>query len=185
MAFLMGSEICRSMQWIIAIAGFSLLFFPMVCMASTPPVQPSLSFEVSNPSASQNGSLMFSATWNGYVSYNTPPEQIMVSVFFEPDGSRLGTFSIPRLNGVCTSENACMYRTSVKAEDFPSGTFMLIATDPLSGATNREMISVPPHSDGNSGFFTQGEYDQLFFSSSAILGAFLVFVLVLLVREKT
>jgi hypothetical protein len=62
---------------------------------------------------------------------------------------------------------------------------MLIATDPLSGATNREMISVPPHSDGNPGFFTQGEHDQLFFSSSAILGAFLVFVLAILVREKS
>jgi hypothetical protein len=173
------------MRCIIALAGLSLLFFPMVCMASTQPVQPSLSFEVSNPSASQNGSLTFSATWNGYVSYNIPPEQIMVSVFFEPDGSRLGTFPIPRLNGVCTSENACMYRTSVKYEDFPSGTFMLIATDPLSGATDRQMISILLHSDGNTGFFTQGEHDQMFLLASAMLGIFLVFVLALLVREKT
>jgi hypothetical protein len=184
MAFLIGSEVSRRMQWIITIAGLSLLFFPMVCLASTPPVQPSLSFEVPDPSASQNGSLTFSATWNGYVSYNVPPEQIIVHVFFEPDGSRLGTFPIPRLDGVCTSENICVYRTSVKVEDFPSGTFLLIATDPLSGATNRQVISIPLHSDGNSGFFTQGEHDQMFLLSSAILGAFLVFVLAILVRDN-
>jgi hypothetical protein len=62
---------------------------------------------------------------------------------------------------------------------------MLIATDPLSGATDRQMISIPPHSKGNSGFFTQGEHDQMFLLASVILGAFLVFVLALLVREKT
>ena len=58
-----------------------------------------------------------------------------------------------------------MYRTSVKVENFPSGALMLIATDPLSGASNRQMISIPLHSDGNIGFFTQGERDQIFFFS--------------------
>jgi len=172
------------MQWIIVLAGLLLLFFPMVCMASTPPVQPSLLFEIPDPSASQNGSLMLSVTWNGYVSYNTPPEHISVSVFFVPDGSRLGTFPIPKLNNECTSENTCLYRTSVKVEDFPSGTLMLIATDPLSGASNRQVISIPPHSKGNRGFFTQGEHDQMFLLTSAILGVFLVCVLAILVREK-
>ncbi|MCK9581650.1 MAG: hypothetical protein M0Q92_14560 [Methanoregula sp.] len=184
MAFFMGSEGWRSMQWIIPLAGLCLLFFPMVCTASTPPVQPSLLFEITNASMSQNASLMFSAAWNGYVSYNKPPEQIIVYVFFEPDGSRLGTFPIPRLNDKCTSENTCMYRTSVTVEDFPSGSFMLIATDPLSGVSNRQMISIPPHSTTNIGFFKQGEHDQTFLLTSAILGAFLVVVLAILVREK-
>ena len=163
MAFFLGSGVWRSMQWIIVLAGLLLLLFPMVCMASTPPVQPTLLFEIPDPSASQNASLMLSVTWNGYVSYNTPPEQIIVSVFFVPDDSRLGAFPIPRLDDVCTSENTCLYRTSVKVEDFPSGTLMLIATDPLSGASNRQMISIPLHSKGNSGFYTQGEHDQMFF----------------------
>ena len=180
----MGPEVWRSKQWTIVLAGLLFFFFPMVCMASTLPVQPSLLFEILNLSASQTASLMLSVTWNGYVSNNTPPEHIIVSVFFVPDGSRLGTFPIPRLDGVCTSENTCMYRTSVKVEDFPSGTLMLIATDPLSGASNRQMISIPLHSKGNRGFFTQGEHDQMFLLTSAILGAFLVFVLAILVREK-
>jgi hypothetical protein len=184
MAFFMGPGVWRRMQWIIALAGF-LLFFPMVCMASTPPVQPSLLFEIPNPSASQNSSLVLSATWNGYVSYNKPPEQIIVYVFFEPDGSRLGSFPIPKLDGACTSENTCLYRTSINVEDFPSGTFMLMATDPLSGAMNRQMISIPLNSNGTSGFFNQGVHDQMFLSASALLGAFLTGVLAILVREKT
>jgi hypothetical protein len=156
----------------------------MVCEASTPPVQPSLLLEITNVSASQNASLMFLATWNGYVSYNIPPERIIVYVFFESDGSRLGTFPLPKLDGKCTSENTCLYRTSVKVEDFPSGSFMLIATDPLSGVSNRQIISIPLHSNANVGFFNQGEHDQTFLVTSAFLGAFLIFVLSILVREK-
>jgi hypothetical protein len=57
------------------------------------------------------------------------------------------------MEDVCKSENTCIYRTSIKVEDFPSGTFMLIAADPLSGATDRQMISIPLHSTGNIEFF--------------------------------
>ena len=184
MAFFTGSEICGRLQWIIALAGLFFLIFPIVCTASTLPVQPSLLFEISNPSASQNATLTLSVTWNGYVSYNKPPEQIIVDVFSLPEGSRLGTFPIPRLEDAGKSENTCMYRMSVEVEDFPSGRFMLIATDPLSGATNRQMISIPLHSKGNSEFFKQFEHDQMFLVTSAMLGAFLVFVLAILVREK-
>jgi hypothetical protein len=77
-----------------------------------------------------------------------------------------------------------MYRTSIKVEDFPSGTFTLIATDPLSAATNRQMISIPLHNNGNIEFFKQYEHDQMFLLTSGVLGAFLVFVLAILVREK-
>lgn len=78
-----------------------------------------------------------------------------------------------------------MYRTSVEVEAFPSGTFMLISADPLSGATNRQTISIPLQSDGKSEFFKQFEHDQRFLLTAAMLGVFLVFVLVILVRVKT
>jgi hypothetical protein len=173
------------MQWIITLAGLFLLLFPMVCTASTPPVQPSLLFEISNTSANQNAPLILSVTWNRYISYSKPPEQIIVGAFFVPNGSQLGSFPIPRLNNICKSENTCLYRTSIKVEDFPSGAIMLIATDPLSGASDRQMISIPQHYDGNIGFFKQGEHDQMFLLASAMIGIFLMFVLATLVREKT
>jgi len=160
-----------------------LLFFPTVCMASTPPVQPSLLFERSHPSTGQN--LTFSVTWNGYVSYNEPPEQIIVEVFSAPDGSRLGSFPIPKTEDSHPSENTCIYRTNIKSDAFPQGTFMLIAADPLSGAINRQMISIPLHGNGNIDFFKQFDYEQMFFFTSVMIGAFLVFVIMILVREKT
>ena len=180
----MGSEIRGRLLRIITPAGLFLLFFSMVCMASTPPVQPSLLFEISNISPSQNATLTLSVTWNGYVSFNQPPEQIIVDVFSVPEGSRLGSFPIPKMEDICKSESTCVYRTSIEIEAFPSGTFMLIAEDPLSGANNRQMISIPLQSKGNSEFFKQFEHDQMFSVLSAMLGIFLVFVLVILVSEK-
>jgi hypothetical protein len=112
MAFFTGFKVRGSLQWIIAFTGLLLLFFPMVCLASTPPVQPSLLFEISNPSASQNATLTLSVTWNGYVSYNKPPVQIIVEVFSVPDGSRLGSFPIPKMEDVGKSENTCVYHPS-------------------------------------------------------------------------
>lgn len=184
MAFFTGSAVRGSLQWIIVLAGLFLLFVPIVSIASTPPIQPSLSFEISNPSASENATITLSVTWNGYVSFNKPPEHIIVDVFSELNGERRGTFPIPRLEDACTSENTCIYRMSIEVEDFPSGTLTLIATDPLSEATNRQRISIPPHSNENSELFKQFEKDQMFVLASAILGAFLVFVLAILVREK-
>ena len=180
----MGSGVWRRMQWIIALVVLFLIFSPRVCMASTPPVQPSLLLEIPNSSPAQNARLELSVSWNGYVSYNKPPEQIIVHVFFIPDGSRLGSFPVPRLDDVCTSESTCIYRMALKAQDFPPGTFMLIATDPLSGASNRQVIAISAHSDGNHGFFKNYELGRMFLILSGVLGAFLIGVLAILVRKK-
>jgi hypothetical protein len=173
----------KKMQWIFALSGLLLLFFPIVCMASTLPIQPSLLFEISNLSPGQNASLVFSATWKGYVSYNKPPQQIMVNVYFEPNGSQLGSFPIPRLDNKCPSEDTCTYRTSVNIDEFPSGSFVLIAFDPLSGAIDRQVISIPSHGNANSGFFNQGKYDPLFWLTAGVLGVFLLCVLAIRVRD--
>jgi hypothetical protein len=183
MATCRGSEVCGRILRIMTLTGLCILFIPMVCMASTPPVQPSLQFEVPILSGEKNATITLSVTWNGYVSFSKSPEHIIVEVFSVPDGSRVGTFLIPRMDE-CKSENTCIYRTSVKGEKFPPGTFMLIANDPLSEATGRQMITIPPHRNGNTAFFRTFEQDTVFLLSSIILGAFLVFVLAILVREK-
>jgi len=184
MAFFTGSEVRGRLLRIIASAGLILHFFSTVCTVSTLPVQPSLLFEISNPSSDQNATLTFLITWNGYGSFNKPPEQIIVDVFSVPDGSRLGSFPIPKIEDVCMSENTCMYYTSIEVAAFPSGTFILIAEDPLSGANNRQMISIPLYSKGNIQFFRRFEHKQIFSVISVILGVFLVFFLAILVREK-
>ena len=179
----MSSGIFKKVQWIFALFGLCLLFFPIVCIASTPPIQPSLLLEISNLSPGKNASFVFSATWKGYVSYNKPPEQIIVNVHFEPNGSQLGSFLIPRLDNSCPSEDMCLYRTSVNIDNFPSGSLMLEAYDPLSGAMNRQVISIPSHSNANIGFFNQGTYDQVFWLTAGVIGVVLLFVLALQIRE--
>jgi hypothetical protein len=74
-----------------------------------------------------------------------PRNKLLLKCFSVMDGSRLGSFTIPGTEDICKSEKTCEYRTSVEVEDFPAGSFMLIAADPLSGATNRQTISIPPH----------------------------------------
>jgi hypothetical protein len=179
----MSSKIFRRIQRTFALFGLFLLFLPIVCTASTPPVQPSLLFEISNHSSGHNDSLVFSAAWKGYVSYNKPPEQIVVNVYFEPNGSQLGSFLIPRLDHTCPSGDTCLYRTTVRIDKFPSGSFILNAYDPLSGAMSRQVISIPSHSNEDFGFFNQGNHDQLFWLTAGVIGAFLLFVLALQVRD--
>jgi hypothetical protein len=179
----MRSGNSQKIQGIVALFWLFLLFFPMVCMASTPPIQPLLILEISNVSPGQNASLVFTATWKGYVAYNKPPEQIMVNVYGESDGSQLGSFPIPRVDKNCPSEDMCLYRTTVDIDNFPSGSFMLNAYDPQSGAMNRQVLSIPPHTNANIGFFNQGTNDQVFWLIAGVIGAFLVFVLALQVRQ--
>ena len=184
MDYFTGSKVHGRMQRIAVLVGLFFLFFPVVCPASTLPVQPSLLFEIPDLSAGQDASLTLSVTWYGYGSFNRPPEHIIVEVFSVPDGSRLGSFPIPKVEDVSKSENTCMYRTSVEIRAFPTGTFILAASDPLSGVTSRQMISIPPHTMENSEFFNQFDHDRMFSITSVLLGAVLVFVLAILIRQN-
>ena len=179
----MSSGSVRKIQWVLALFWLFLLFFPIACTASTLPIQPSLLFEISNHSSGQNAALVFSATWKGYVSYNKPPEQIVVNIYFEQNGSQLGSFLIPRLDNNCPPEDMCLYRTIVSIDNFPSGSLMLNAYDPLSGAMSRQLISIPSHSNTNIKFFNHDNNDQLFWLIAGVVGAFLLFVLVIQVRD--
>jgi hypothetical protein len=60
---------------------------------------------------------------------------------------------------------------------------MLNAYDPLSGAMNRQVISIPSHSNTNISFFNQGTYDQVFWLTAGVIGVVLLFVLALQIRE--
>ena len=170
----------------IALAGMLFLFLPAAVLASTPPVQPSLAFEIAPPAPGQDNYLTLSATWSASVAYNKPPEYLIVEVFSVPGSVTLGKFTIPQVKEACGSDNQCVYRTTISTDTFPSGTFMLIATDPLSDSKSRQMIMIPPHSGGEAaGFFTQFEQEQLFYLLSVISAAILVFLLLVLVRKRT
>jgi hypothetical protein len=160
-----------------------LLFFPTICIASTPPVQPSLLFDIPNQSTGQELPLTLSITWNRYDTFSIQPEEIIVSVFSVPDGSRIGSFPLPKSGYFCPSAETCIYSRSIEGEDIPYGTFMLIAEDPLSGATNRQMIFIPLHHQVNSEFLKKSENEQVFTLTSLAIGVFLLVVLAVMVRQ--
>jgi hypothetical protein len=108
----------------------------------------------------------------------------LLSVCFSvPDGLRLGSFFIPKTEHVSPSADSCVYHTSIDKEDFPPDTFMLIAEDPLSGATNRQMFSIPLHRQVNSEFLKKSEDEQVFTLTSVAIGVFLLVVLSVMVKQ--
>jgi hypothetical protein len=184
MVFSMGVPVRLGLVRFFMLSAMIILIIPVSCMASTPPIQPSLLVKVSNNSADQNASFSLLFTWNGYVSYNIPPGYIIVEIVSMKDGSRLGKFSVPRQNDVCEAENICTYNSSVNLGILPPGEFMLVAYDPLSGATVRDQITISSHKEGNKNFFDRSEREQAFFLVSGILAVFLVAILAILIRNK-
>ena len=168
----------------IVLAVLVILVIPITCVASTPPVQPSLLLTVTNNSPGQDASLTLLFTWNGHVSYNQPPEYIIVEAFSVADGTRLGAFTVSRQNDTCEAENTCSYSTSVRSGNFPPGEFMLVATDPLSGATARQPVTIHGAGEGSKDFFRRFDQDQVFGLVSGMLAVFLVAVLAILIGEK-
>ena len=139
---------------------------------------------VSGNSSGQDASFEVLLTWNGYVSYNQPPEYIIVEAFSVAEGTRLGAFPVSRQTDPCEAENTCTYSTSVSTVTFPPGTFMLIATDPLSGVSARQQVTISTPGEGNKNFFTRFDREQEFKVASVVLAAFLVAVLAVLVGKN-
>ena len=185
MVFFPGAAVRNGLLPFFILPVLVILVIPVTCMASTPPVQPSLIMAVSNNPAGQDASITLLFTWNGYVSYNKPPEYIIVEAFSVADGTRLGAFTVSRQNDTCEAENTCTFRTSVRSGIFPPGEFMLVATDPLSGATARQPVTIHGAGEGSKDFFRRFDQDQVFGLVSGMLAAFLVAVLAILVREKS
>jgi len=187
MAFYLHADNRKRSLRIIALAGMIFLLLPAVVIASTPPLQPSLAFEIA-PAAAANPdtSLALSATWNASVAYNRPPEYLIVEVFSVPGGLKLGDFPIPRVKDAGGSDTQCAYRITIGTDAFPPGGFMLIATDPLSGSASRQMVTIPPHRVGETaGFLGQYELEQQFFLLSGVSALILVFLLAILVSKRT
>ena len=183
MASFPGETICFSLLRFIVPAVLVILLLPTPVVASTPPVQPSLLMAVSNNSSGQDASLELLLTWSGYVSYNKPPEYIIVEAFSEAEGTRLGAFPVSRRTDPCETENTCIYSTSVGTATVPPGTFMLVATDPLSGVSARQQVTISTPGEGSRNFFTRFDREQGFIVVSVMLAMVLVAVLAVLVGK--
>jgi hypothetical protein len=170
---------------LLAGATLVLLIISATTMASTPPVQPSLVLSLNTSTVKPESLLILSVAWdrNG-VPYHAPPESIILEAFLMPDGTPVATFSIPPAKGGCSSAEVCMYRTTISSADLPAGNFMLIASDPLSAASDRQMIMVTEQGAGFPALQVMVTRDRLFFGFSAVLGFILFIILAICIRKS-
>jgi len=129
--------------------------------------------------------LILSVTWdrNG-IPFHAQPESIILEAFLMPDSTQVATFSIPPAKGGCGSEEACMYQTTISSADLPAGALMLIATDPLSAASDRQMIAVTEQGAGFPALQAMVARKRLFFGFSAALGFILFTILAICIRKS-
>jgi hypothetical protein len=170
---------------LLAVATLVLLIISATAMASTPPVQPSLVLSLSATTVNPQSQLILSVTWdrNG-IPFHTPPESIILEAFSVLNGTQVASFSIPPAKGTCSAEETCRYQTTISSADLPAGNFMLIASDPLSAASDRQMITVTEQGAGFPELQAMVARERLFFGFSAALGFILCTILAILIRKS-
>ena len=173
-------------RYTITAAVIFLLLLPGIVMASTPPVQPSLVLTISSSDAYSDMPLTVSVSWNGFsIPFHVPPESITIDAYSLPYGTQVATFPVPRTDIASSPDETCTYQRTIPATGLPSGDLMLIATDPLSAAFDRQVITVPGHGAGSFGFRAGIAQEQVFLGISFGLAVLFSGILVYLIRDRT
>ena len=173
-------------RYTITVGVMFLLLLPGIAVASTPPVQPSLVLTISSSDVHSDIPLTVSVSWNGFsIPFHVPAESIIIDAYSLPYGTQVATFSIPRTGIACSPDETCTYQRTIPATGLPSGDLMLIATDPLSAAFDRQVITVPGHGAGSPGFRAGIAKEQVFLGISFGLAVLFSGILVYLIRDRT
>ncbi len=179
-----GLPVCPGWVRRLILSGMIISIISVPAIASTPPIQPSLVANISQDPVFQNTSFSLLFTWDGYVSYNIPPEYLVIEVFDLEDGSKLGSFSVPRQNDACEPGSVCTYSSSVDMGSLPPGEFMLVAHDPLSGVATRHQVTISSFEEGSSDIFDRSDQVPAFFVISGLLVVLLGAALAILIGKK-
>ena len=121
------------------ILSITLLLPVLPVSASTPPQLPSLI--ISAPDTLDSGSVLpVTVSWTKETwGFSTAPDQVDVALFNISSGKKVATFSLERVS-LSQEGTRAEYTTEISYRELPSGRFMLIATDPLSGAFARKAV---------------------------------------------
>jgi hypothetical protein len=129
--------------------------------------------------------ITLSVSWNRFgIPFHVPPTNIILEVFLVPDGILVAKFLIPPAKGTCGSEDTCRYQITINSADIPAGNLMLIATDPLSEAFDRQMITVTGQGAGFPSLHAMVVRDRLFLGISVVLACILCAILTGLIRKS-
>lgn len=117
----------------------ALLLPALPVSASTPPQLPSLS--ISAPYTIDSGTVLpVTVAWTKETwSFSVAPDQVDIALFNISSGKKVATFSLERIS-LSHDGTRAEYTADISCRGLASGRFMLIATDPLSGAYARRVI---------------------------------------------
>lgn len=121
------------------ILSIALLLPVLPVSASTPPQLPSLS--ISAPDTLDSTTFLpVTVSWAKETwGFSPAPDQVEVALFNISSGKKVATSSLKRVSFNQEGTGA-EYTTEISCRELPSGRFMLIATDPLSGAYARKAV---------------------------------------------
>ncbi|HVN73931.1 MAG TPA: hypothetical protein VMT44_04975 [Methanoregula sp.] len=131
-------------RWLLPVilAGACILAFPVPAGASTPPLQPVLG--LGTPDTLPPGSdLPITVHWDRDYSYWVRPGTVTVTLYAVPEGTPCSAWTLRRVAGPGTpGQDTADYSVTVPDRELPSGKFMLIASDPFSGAVVRRPVEL-------------------------------------------
>lgn len=152
------------------LVAFSALFImPCIVSGATPPLLPSLTLSISNDTLSGNEDLDISATWSRDASFYRPPGSVDVRIYSASSGSPVAGYTVPEDGRTASDDDTRHFRGTIALSELPEGRFLLVVTDPISGAEARAPINVTEPGADFSGARLPGYLDTVFFLVAAVL----------------
>ena len=171
---------------IVTAAVIFLLFFPTIALASTPPLQPSVVLKIFSSDMDAGMPITVSVSWNRFsIPFLVPPESIIIDAYSLPEGTLVATFPIHPGENACNTDESCTYEKTFSTTDLPAGNLMLIASDPLSAAVDRQIITVTWQGTGSPAFRAGMAKEQAFLGISFGLAVLFSGILVYLIHYRT
>ena len=122
-------------------------------------------------------------TENGVV-YPLPPDKMEISLYKIPDGSLLGTYTIPQ-TGERDEGTIHQYPWDDFGTDPGPGDVMLVAADPVSGAESRTAVRILVAGELYQGYRNLQVTEGMFYPAAAGILTVLLIILGVLVAKRT
>lgn len=158
---------------------------PLSVSGSTPPLQPLVAVAVANRTISPGNGIDVSVEYieNGVI-YPIPPDKMEISLYKIPDGSLLGTYTIPQ-TGVRDGGAIHLYSGTIPGPILAEGDVMLVASDPVSGADSRVAVRILAAGELYQGYRNLQVMESMFYPAAAGIIVVLLIVLGILVAKRT
>jgi len=150
---------------------------------ATPPQFPHLTVTISGDPLLPGEDLEISAVWYRDASLYLPPESVSVRLYSVPSGLPVAGYTIPKDEHTASEDSIRHFRGVIPSSELPAGRFLVVVTDPISGADARVAINVTEPGPDYPDIQRLRHADTVFFGIAAVLMLVLAAGLGLLLRR--